>query len=569
MWKLGNKARRHSHGTPLLIMLITSVYVLGCNKPDSQTNGPQASENASNAATDDSESMVAGSCDSTVDDSAPTEDSSSSESTAINPVESLFNSNPDGITAPVTEDELEAEQLRQQIASRDFATLQPLDSEIPAELVAHLKDIDQALGSLVESGANDLLKKEEFVEIGLRLGRMKLAAGEKLAHAEDATADDQKAGVLAQLIALSHMSGLGDVESAQQLESLARGLVEHPDPDLSHQSRVVLLGFELQNLQNGLETQAAKVVDQVRRLFTRPADAGFPEFMISQQAIVVLQQMGFHDEADQAAQVLIKEYQESEDPELRKATWNFATRDSQELANYNQAIQNLASDQSGGNDLVAAARGLLDRFPSGQTLEQIAQSLQAVEYAGHLFASQQLAQFVNESVPNIPASSATRSAEAKVEQHKRRLSFLGQPFEYAGFVDLDGQPIDQQQYTGKVVVVDIWATWCIPCINEIPRLREIHSKYASEGLEIVALNIDDNQEGATRFTQQQSFPWKNYRLTSGSFFDSDFAQSNGIEAIPFVVVIGKDGTVKKLHARGNSLETAVRTALGLEASLLP
>lgn len=505
-----------------------------------------------------------------VSENAPI-DSQSSEDTipapGTNESAPVFRPESVGIGAPIAQ-EPEPETPVEE-SDRSFATLQPLESEVPKELVLHLEAIDQALSDLVLTGSTDLLTKEDFVKYGLRLGNMKLQAGESLANLEAATADQRKAGVLAQLIALSHMSGLGDVKSAQALEKLAQRLADAEDADLSHQSRVVLLGFEIQALQNGQKSKPDSILNQVKGLFARPEDRNFSELMMVQQAIVVMADMGFKEAAENAKQTLASEYTDSTDAQLRDAAWSFLVQGDQALENYNQA-SNAAIDSSGSAaDLVAAARVLHDAFPSTQTLEGIARSLANMEYSGAIESSRALAEFVGSQLVNYPENAAGKAAKTWINDHQTRMAMLGQPIELMNVIDFDGNEFDFTEYKGKVVLVDFWASWCMPCIKEIPQMREAYKNFQKDGLEIIGINMDDDLEAAKKFLLDQKLPWKNYRFSDAAGFDSAFAKKHGIRAIPFMALVDKEGNVQQLHVRGERLVPTVRTALGIENNLDP
>ncbi len=146
------------------------------------------------------------------------------------------------------------------ISDRTFMTLQPIKSEEPADLVSHLTAIDEAIRDLILAGSNNIVGADTFNSSGMRLGQMKLTTGEKLASLPTATEEQRKLGTVAQLVALSHMSGLKDIESAKKLEKFASTLLQSSDPDLAHQGRVVLLGFRLQDLQNGTVSDPTQLI---------------------------------------------------------------------------------------------------------------------------------------------------------------------------------------------------------------------------------------------------------------------------------------------------------------------
>src|SRR5215472_13898894 len=67
---------------------------------------------------------------------------------------------------------------------------------------------------------------------------------------------------------------------------------------------------------------------------------------------------------------------------------------------------------------------------------------------------------------------------------------------------LNGQPLQLSSYRGKVVLLDFWATWCVPCRAEIPQFVELQQKYGDRGLQIIGVSMDDSPEPVRPFYQQ-------------------------------------------------------------------
>lgn len=475
----------------------------------------------------------------------------------------IFNAENTGIRAPDFAAETEADPAaaaapQSLLADRRFATIQETTSTEPAALLEHLREIDAAISDLVVAGRNNILEKEPFIDGGLRLGRMKLSTGQRLSNAPEASAEQRKAGVVAQLVALSHMSGLGDVASAKQLESLADSLVESGDADLAHQSRVVLMGFELQELQNGLKSEPDALIAQANALFQRPEDRNFPEFMMLQQAFFVLGQMGFDDASEQIRTLIVDEYLDAPDAQLRSEAWLFASGNSQALANYNTAISQLGSSGFEPQSLLAAARGLFEEVPSVATLEQLASAVSNIEYSGNVGVSAAMADFIDQELAGLPDGSQTEIAERFLVDHRARTALIGQSLDLSSLVEVNGQAYDASRYEGKVVLVDFWATWCVPCLKELPNIRDVYDEFHDSGFEVISVNMDDNLSDARRKIEVESFPWQTYHFQDSLGFQSKFAQSNGISMIPFIALIGTDGNVTQLHVRGDALRSAVQ-----------
>ena len=135
----------------------------------------------------------------------------------------------------------------------------------------------------------------------------------------------------------------------------------------------------------------------------------------------------------------------------------------------------------------------------------------------------------------------------------RRLSLPGHPMEISGTL-LDGKPFDQKSLAGKVVLVDFWATWCGPCVAEIPNVLEQYEKYHKDGFEVVGISLDQEREALEKFVAEQKLPWPIlFEEPKGDGWQHPLATFYGISGIPTVVLIGRDGNVITLDARGEKL----------------
>ena len=135
----------------------------------------------------------------------------------------------------------------------------------------------------------------------------------------------------------------------------------------------------------------------------------------------------------------------------------------------------------------------------------------------------------------------------------RRLSLPGNPMEIKGTL-LNGQPFDQKTLAGKVVLVDFWATWCGPCVAEIPNVLEQYEKYHAKGFEVVGISLDQDRQALEKFVTDQKVPWPIlFEESEGDGWQHPLASYYGISGIPTVILIGRDGNVITLNARGERL----------------
>ena len=104
---------------------------------------------------------------------------------------------------------------------------------------------------------------------------------------------------------------------------------------------------------------------------------------------------------------------------------------------------------------------------------------------------------------------------------------------------LDGEQENLAAYAGKVVLVDFWATWCVPCIQALPALRELHGELPAARFALLSISVDDELETVTDFMQEEAMPWSNWHVGSAS----EVAQAWNIRAFPTYILVDPQGTI--------------------------
>jgi len=218
-----------------------------------------------------------------------------------------------------------------------------------------------------------------------------------------------------------------------------------------------------------------------------------------------------------------------------------------------------------GNASPAEARQLVERFlanaprkddRTAQMLMMFGYQLNAPAQAGtHRFVLEKLVEDFPESRPAAMAKGSLR-----------RLNAIGQPFALEFTEAIGGSEISMKSLKGKVVVLDFWATWCGPCVAEMPKMKKLYAEYRDKGVEFIGVSLDQKEGGLEKlkaFVKDKEIPWPQYYQGNG--WESEFSSSWGINSIPAVFVIDQDGKVFSVEARGK-LETILPQLLARAAA---
>jgi peroxiredoxin len=129
---------------------------------------------------------------------------------------------------------------------------------------------------------------------------------------------------------------------------------------------------------------------------------------------------------------------------------------------------------------------------------------------------------------------------------------------------LQGEKFDLKDYRGKVVLVDFWATWCVPCVQELPNVLHVYERYHDRGFEVVGVSLDDSRERLQKFVADRGLPWPQIFMDSPNErgWKAPLARKYGVRAIPATFLIDPDGQLAFKGLRGSNLETAVGHLLG-------
>jgi thiol-disulfide isomerase/thioredoxin len=166
----------------------------------------------------------------------------------------------------------------------------------------------------------------------------------------------------------------------------------------------------------------------------------------------------------------------------------------------------------------------------------------------------------------FPSSPVVRQIEAA----RRQLEGLGKPFELEFTDAIKDSPVSIKGLKGKVVVIDFWATWCGPCIAEMPKMKDLYAKYRDKGVEFIGVSLDQPKEKGgldklKEYVQENKIEWPQYY--QGNFWQSDFSSGWGVNSIPCVFLVDADGKLASVDARGKLEEMIPEYLLKAKAEI--
>ena len=177
-------------------------------------------------------------------------------------------------------------------------------------------------------------------------------------------------------------------------------------------------------------------------------------------------------------------------------------------------------------------------MPRQQRRIDMAQTVRRRVTAARRAAAAASAIFVLGGVAWTATTAVTRHADAQAQTawqaRYARVRPVAPPL---SATDADGRPIDLAQWRGRVVLLDFWASWCGPCRAALPELRRLHERFASQGVALLGVNLDEHPEAMRAVLASERIAWPQIHGTRAH----DIAARYGVSGIPTTVLIDRDG----------------------------
>lgn len=156
--------------------------------------------------------------------------------------------------------------------------------------------------------------------------------------------------------------------------------------------------------------------------------------------------------------------------------------------------------------------------------------------------------------------SPNRSVRAFAKNRLSLAAMKTEPLELR-FTALDGRKVDMAALRGKVVLIDFWASWCKPCIAELPNVKRVYAGFHAQGFEIIGVSLD-NAKDRQKFVDlvaREGVTWP--QRFDGQGWEDSLSRRFTITSIPATFLFDQTGCLVASDLRGSELETAVKNLL--------
>jgi len=235
--------------------------------------------------------------------------------------------------------------------------------------------------------------------------------------------------------------------------------------------------------------------------------------------------------------------------EIKKILANHPTPPIETEARYAQTQANIYASYAGNKDaanaVVPTADAFTEKFPHDPRTPQLLANI----ITNFITDPQEKLSRYDHLIQTYPDDRSAKYWKGKMKQIKQ----IGQPFELSFKDAITGTDISTDQLQGKVIVIDFWATWCGPCVAEMPNMKKIYSQYHQKGVEFLGISLDQpldrgGLDQLKNYCKENNITWPQYYQGNG--WGSEFSVSWGINSIPAMFIIDKNGNLFSTNARG-------------------
>ena len=387
-----------------------------------------------------------------------------------------------------------------------------------------------------------------------RIGQLKLQAATRLQSSPGATIAQRIMGIRGQLQALSHLAALGDLKAAQSLELLANDEINNEDPNIAEDSRLVLIGLELEGIQNGSVKNGDRVMTQVNQIGSGDAQPSIAALMVMGQAREVLQRYGYSAESARVRDRIVDLFANHPDPNVASMALQIAG--TPKFAEVESLLRQLErGDTVDVKTWVAAVEALLAESPDLAAVQFIASATLQNEAAGR-------SEFIDATYDVLAQTKdfgprEQQTVDVAIAASKSRKSIVGT----RPVLDLpscDGDSLSLDQFAGKVVLMPFWSIEFPESLSLMQRLDQIRQQSPTR-VEIVGVNMDTRDAPFEAFIKESPVAFRSFHSETKPEKQpsNPVAAEFGVVSMPFIVIVDTTGKVAAIDFTGREINQTV------------
>jgi hypothetical protein len=345
------------------------------------------------------------------------------------------------------------------------------------------------------------------------------------------------------------------LKAAEELEELAEANLQSKDEQLVSDSRLVLIGFALESLQNGEENAADRILNYVKQIAASETEADVPAMMTMGQARESLLSYGHEAHAQQVRDMIIDLFADSPQPEIAQMAARMAGNVRFDEINklHGNAMRGEAVPAGAWREAVGT---LIDVSADLQTVRYLAGSALEFESLG-LSELSEATYDVMATRFDDAASATAREVQTAIDARQARQEIVGWVFDL-DLPQVDGSSLSMNDYRGQVVLMPFWAMASHESLQLIERLKTIRDSHP-DNVAVVGMNLDAEGAPVEQFLQANDLGFPSFRAETSPTdkIANPVGLKFGVVSMPFIAIFDQKGRVVAISFVGHNLEKTV------------